>query len=91
MPPKMGAPRKATCQVGGHADFDAAEDGSDRQGGLVCLHFRLGEIQFDAAKNGGDIAALKSGLVMRRSRPPKTTASFSVVRGSPPFDEEATV
>src|SRR5213080_2493586 len=58
IPPKMGAPRKATCQLG-NANFHSAEDSSDGQSGFTALYAGLGEIQLDAAKNGGDIATLK--------------------------------
>src|SRR5216684_6753264 len=54
-----GRPAKGHLPGAWYANFHAAEDGSDRQDGLVRLYVCLGEIQFDAAKNGGDIAALK--------------------------------
>ena len=43
----------------GYTKFHAAEDNGNRQGGLISLDVRLGEIQFDAAKNGGDVPALE--------------------------------
>jgi len=58
IPPKMGAPRKATCQVG-DTNFHAAENGGDRQSGFGPLDVGFSEIELDAAKNGGDVAALK--------------------------------
>src|SRR5229473_7563601 len=54
-----GRPAKGHLPVGGYANFYTAENGGDRQGGLVRPHVRLGEIQLDAAKNGGYVSALK--------------------------------
>src|SRR5437773_12486238 len=54
-----GRAAKGHLPVGGNANFHSAEDSSDGQSGFTALYAGLGEIQLDAAKNGGDLATLK--------------------------------